>query len=54
MFGILAGKKTYITAILGILGALGGHLTGDIDVANTAQLILTSILGMTIRNSIGK
>ena len=50
--GILQGKKTYVAGIIGILGAIAGYLTGDIDMAQTGQLLLTAILGMTIRHGV--
>lgn len=50
--GLLAGKKTYIAAVLGILGFVGSYLAGDMDLAQTAQGVLTAILGMTIRSGI--
>lgn len=51
-FGIFAGKKTYIAAALGALGFIAGYLTGDIQLADAAQGVLTAILGVTIRNGI--
>lgn len=50
--GILKGKKTYITAAVGIIGAAASFLVGDINAAQAAQLILTAVLGATIRNAI--
>lgn len=51
-FGILAGKKTYITGILGLLTALGAYLTGDAASVEALQLALTSLLGITIRGAL--
>jgi adenosylmethionine-8-amino-7-oxononanoate aminotransferase len=51
---MLKGKKTYITGFLGIIGALAGYAVGDINPAETAQLVLTAVLSMTVRNSIPK
>lgn len=50
--GILAGKKTYIVAVMGIFGTLASYLTGDIAIADAAQLVLTAILGVTIRSGV--
>ena len=52
MFGILKGKKTYITGTLAVLGAIGAYLAGDVQIAEAAQLCLTAVLGMTIRDGI--
>jgi hypothetical protein len=52
MFGLLKGKKTYVTGALAILGSIAAVLTGDLEVAAAAQAILTSILGMTIRHGV--
>lgn len=50
--GILSGKKTYITGILAILTTVGAYLTGDMALAEAAQLVLTAVMGMTIRSGI--
>mgnify|MGYP001565601438 FL=1 len=52
MFGILAGKKTYIVAALAVIGAIAGLLTGDVTQADAIQLALTAVLGATVRNGI--
>lgn len=50
--GKLKGKKTYVVAGLGILGAVASFLVGDATAPQAAQAILTAVLGMTIRNAI--
>ncbi len=50
--GILSGKKTYIAAGMGALGAILSYLTGDISMVDAAQLVLTAVLGTTIRAGI--
>ena len=50
--GILEGKKTYVAAVMGILGAVAAYLTGELAIADAAQLVLTAVLGMTIRKGI--
>lgn len=50
--GVLSGKKTYIAAVLAILGTLGSYLAGDVGITDAAQLVLTAILGVTIRHGI--
>lgn len=52
MFALLQGKKTYITGIMTVLGAVAGVLTGDVVIADAVQLTVTAILGMTIRHGV--
>ena len=51
---MLKGKKTYVTGLLGLLGAFAAYAVGDATPAETAQLVLTAVLSMTIRHSIAK
>jgi len=37
--GFLAGKKTYITAITGIVGAIGAYLVGEMELVQTFQAV---------------
>lgn len=37
--GFLAGKKTYITAITGIVTALGAYLVGDMTLVEMFQVV---------------
>jgi len=48
----LAGKKTYIVGIGAILTAVGAYLTGNAELADAIQAVITAVLGMTIRNGI--
>lgn len=50
--GQLAGKKTYITAALGVAGAVAAYLTGDASLPDAFQIGLTAVLGATIRSGI--
>jgi len=50
--GWLSGKKTYVVAVTTILAAIGAYLTGEAGLATTIQLVVTSVLGMTIRSGI--
>lgn len=50
----LAGKKTYLTAVIAILTAVLGFANGTLNVADTFQVIITSVLGMTIRAGVAK
>ena len=47
------GYKTYITAAVTIISALGAYFVGELELADFIQLAVTSILGATIRNGIG-
>lgn len=51
--GKLKGKKTYIVGVLGILGAIASYLVGDASAVEAAQMVITAVLGMTVRNAIG-
>lgn len=50
--GILAGKKTYVTAALAIFGAIGAYLLGETDPGTTMNVIVSSLLAVFIRNGI--
>ena len=50
MFAILSGKKTYVTGIMTVLGTRAGVLTGTLGLPEAIQLIVTAVLGMTIRH----
>jgi len=49
---MLKGYKTYITGGVTIIGAVAAYLVGDADLVQTAQLVVTAVLGMTVRNAI--
>ncbi len=52
---ILAGYKTYIVATITIVGAVGAYLAGldgSPSLPELAQLVVTALLGVTIRNGI--
>ena len=50
---MLKGYKTYVAAAVAVITAVAGYLVGDISVAEAAQLVLTAVLGATIRHGIG-
>lgn len=52
MFGILKGKKTYIAALLTVLGAGAGYATGDATAMQAIQMAITAILAATLRNGL--
>ena len=49
---MLKGKKTYITAITAIIGALSAYLTGEVEAAEAIQLGVTELLALFIRSGI--
>jgi hypothetical protein len=48
----LTGKKTYIVGLGTILGAVGGVMSGALPLEQAVQLVVTALLGMTIRSGI--
>ena len=50
MFALLSGKKTYVTGVMALLGAIAGILTGEMAVAEGINLGVTALLGIFIRN----
>jgi hypothetical protein len=50
MFGKLKGKKTYVAALLTIIGAFASYAMGDLNAFQTAQLVVPAILGACLRN----
>jgi uncharacterized membrane-anchored protein len=51
-FLMLAGYKTYIVAALAIIAAVGAYFTGDETAAQAIQLVITAILGATVRHGV--
>ena len=51
--GFLKGKKTYITALLALIGAGAAYATGDATAAQAAQMAFTALLAACLRNGIG-
>lgn len=47
------GQKTYIMAVVAVIGAVAGYLVGDLSLVDAAQLVVTAVLGATIRHGIG-
>ena len=50
---MFAGYKTYIVAAVAVLTALASYFVGDASLADTAQLVLTAVLGATLRAAVG-
>ena len=49
---MFAGYKTYIVGGVSIIGAVATYLVGDASLPDTIQLVVTAVLGMTVRNGI--
>lgn len=49
---MLKGYKTYITGGIAIVTAVGMYLTGDDTLPQAIQLIITAIIGMTVRSAV--
>ena len=49
---MFSGYKTYITAVVAIVTALGAFFTGDMSLADTAQVVVTALIGAFVRNGI--
>lgn len=49
---MFAGQKTYITAGVAVLTAAAAYFTGSADLMATIQLVVTAILGATIRHGV--
>lgn len=46
---ILKGKKTYIVAVGGIFTAIGGLLSGNMETAQSIQIIIEGLLAICLR-----
>ena len=51
---LLSGKKTYLTAVAGIIGALLGWINGELSVAQFIIAIFACIEAMNLRAGIEK
>jgi phage-related holin len=49
---MLKGYKTYIVAAVAVIGAVAGFLVGDLSMADAIQLVVTAVLGATIRSGV--
>jgi hypothetical protein len=48
----LKGKKTYLTASIAVLSTVLAWAVGEVEIVEASQLVLTAILGVTIRSGI--
>jgi hypothetical protein len=49
---ILSGKKTYLTAIIAILGTLLGYVEGQVELVPALQTVVGSLLASFLRSGI--
>lgn len=49
---MLSGYKTYIVAGVAVISAAASYLIGDVSLPDAAQLVLTAVLGATLRSGI--
>ena len=49
---MFSGYKTYIVAAVAVIGFVASYLVGDLSIADTAQGVLTAVLGATLRQGI--
>lgn len=52
--GILNGKKTYVTAIVGVITAVAAHLTGEMEFADMIKTIWVAVIAIFLRNGLTK
>ena len=51
---MLSGKKTYMTAIGGIMTAIGAYLSGEMELGMAINLSVTSLLAIFLRKGVKK
>jgi hypothetical protein len=51
---MLTGKKTYLMAAITVLSTVAATLAGQISLPDAAQLIVTAVLGATVRQGVAK
>tara|TARA_R110000822_G_scaffold246126_4_gene374514 strand:+ start:1212 stop:1364 length:153 start_codon:yes stop_codon:yes gene_type:complete len=49
---MFSGYKTYITAAVAVLTAIGAYLSGDASVAEAGQTVFTALLAVFVRHGI--
>ena len=49
---MLSGYKTYIAAVVAVVGAVGAYLSGDMSIADAAQIVVTALIGVFVRNGV--
>ena len=51
---MLSGKKTYTTAIGGILAAVGAYFSGEMELGTMINTVVTALLAVFLRVGIKK
>jgi|TARA_R110000824_G_scaffold88618_1_gene217844 UDP-N-acetylmuramyl pentapeptide phosphotransferase/UDP-N-acetylglucosamine-1-phosphate transferase len=49
---MLSGKKTYVTAIGGILAAVGAYFSGEMEMGVMINVVVTSLLAVFLRTGV--
>jgi hypothetical protein len=49
---MLRGYKTYVTAVVAIIGAVAGWLTADVSLTDAIQIIVPAAVGAFVRSGI--
>lgn len=49
---MFSGYKTYITAVVAVITAVGAYLAGDANIIDTIQLAFTAAMAAFIRSGI--
>jgi len=50
----LQGKKTYMTAVGGVLAAVGAYFSGEMEMGVMINVVVTSLLSLFLRKGIKK
>jgi hypothetical protein len=48
----LKGKKTYVTAVGGILAAVGAYFSGEMEMGVMINVVITSLLAVFLRKGV--
>lgn len=51
---MLKGYKTYVTAGVTVITAVAAYLVGDASLTDTAQLVVTALMGAFIRHGVSQ
>jgi|TARA_R100000687_G_C6312556_1_gene101131 hypothetical protein len=50
----LQGKKTYMTAVGGVLAAVGAYFSGEMEMGVMINVVVTALLALFLRKGIKK
>ena len=50
----LQGKKTYMTAVGGVLAAVGAYFSGEMEMGVMINVVITALLALFLRKGIKK